>query len=215
MATEFPVISVDSQPVLFVSVILVIFIGFGQGMIFRTVKEKGDKHRHTLICKCQLRHNQKLQEFTVAKQQFLVVMTDFLCCFMIITMGLMALSDVDLGAVACRWSAHMVLPFNSALDPALYSIPETRKRWEDYKEARRQVSRMKVKVNALRRNRFRNKLVAKEVSGRRQLVLRWFHAPVRIRHVMLARPKHVQRARSFLGILYTKMVRMKLIISNK
>ena len=107
---------------LFVGVdfILFIFIGVGQGFIFKTVKEKGKRTRKHSNPLSQLRQNQRIQEFTIAKYLSLVVMTDFLCWFPIITMGLMALSGVDMGEAAYRWSAMLVLPINSALNPLLY-----------------------------------------------------------------------------------------------
>ena len=199
-----------------IDLILFLFIGVGQGIIYKTVKEKGIQTRKHTNPQSQLHQNQRIQEFRVAKQLSLVVITDFLCWFPIITMGLMALSGVDLGAAAYRWSALLVLPLNSSLNPALYTVPEIRKSLADYREARRmQAKRMKVKVATSRQRRLRNKLIAKGVSGRRGLALRSFHALVKIRQEMLARPKPSQRARANLGILYIKVVRLKLIICNK
>ena len=195
-----------------IDLILFIFIGVGQGVIYRTVKEKGKRTRKHSNPHSQLRHNQKLQEFAVAKQLSLVVMTDFLCWFPIITMGLMALSGVDLGDAAYRWSALLVLPINSALNPALYTVPEIRKRWQDYKEARRQ-ARM-LKAAASRRRRFRNKSVVKKVS-RRKLLLRSCRALVNIRQEMLSRPQQILKARADWEILYAKVLGLKSVICSR
>ena len=195
-----------------IDLILFIFIGVGQGVIYRTVKEKGRRTRKHSNPHSQLRHNQKLQEFAVAKQLSLVVMTDFLCWFPIITMGLMALSGVDLGDAAYRWSALLVLPINSALNPALYTVPEIRKRWQDYKEARRQ-ARM-LKAAASRRRRFRNKSVVKKVS-RRKLLLRSCRALVNIRQEMLSRPQQILKARADWEILYAKVLGLKSVICSR
>ena len=143
-----------------IDLILFIFIGVGQGIIYRTIKEKGRRTRKHSNPQSQLYHNQKLQEFTIAKQLSLVVMTDFLCWFPIITMGVLALFGVDMGEAAYRWSALLVLPINSALNPMLYTMPEIRKRWEDFMESRRQ-ARILARA-ASRRKRLRKKIDREE-----------------------------------------------------
>ena len=189
-----------------VDFILFIFIGVGQGFIYKTVKENGKRTRKHSNPLSQLHQNQRIQEFTIAKQLSLVVMTDFLCWFPIITMGLMALSGVDMGDAAYRWSALLVLPINSALNPLLYTVPEIRKRWEDYKEARRQ-AKMLV-LAARRRRRLRHRSVVRKQS-RRQLVRRACQALNKIRQEILARPQRVHEARMLLSILSTKVIRLE------
>ena len=201
---------------LFVGVdfILFIFIGVGQGIIYKTVKEKGKRTRKHSNPLSQLRQNQRIQEFTIAKQLSLVVMTDFLCWFPIITMGLMALSGVDMGDAAYRWSALLVLPINSALNPMLYTVPEIRKRWEDYKESRRE-AKMLV-VAARRRRRFRLRSVAKKAS-RRQLVRKICRAMIKIRQHILTKPEQIKEPKLIVSIqsLHSKVIELKGAICSK
>ena len=195
-----------------VDLILFIFIGVGQAVIYRTLKDQGMRTRKHCSKHSQLRQNQKLQEFAIAKQLSLVVMTDCMCWLPIITMGLMTLSGFDLGEAAYRWSALLVLPIDSALNPLLYTVPEIRKRWEANKEARRQAKMLVLAVR--RRRRFRLRSVAKKQS-RRQLVRKSCRSLIKIRQGLLAKPHQVQETRECLGILYTKVIMLKLAVCNK
>ena len=53
-------------------------------------------------------------------------------------MGLITLSGKDVGEAAFRWSAVVILPTNSALNPLLYTVPAIKKKLNDYLEARKQ-----------------------------------------------------------------------------
>ena len=193
---------------LFVGVILIlfIFIGVGQVAIFKALREKGKHSRTHQSHSSQVRQNQKMHEFAVARQLSLVVMTDFLCCIPIITMGLMALSGIDLGEAAYRWSALLVLPINSALNPVLYTVPEIRKKWVDFKE-----NRKRAKLDAAcRRRRFRTRSAGKK----KLLLLRTCKALVKIRRRALAKMKRKQVVRQPLKILYHKVKRLRKILSG-
>ena len=158
-----------------VSLVFYIFIGVGQCAIFWALKKKGKrtlKHM-TASTSSQLRRIQKMKEFAVAKQLSLVVMSNFLCWSPIISMGLMALLGVSLGEDVYSWSAILLLPINSALNPVLYTLPEIRNRFEQFKLRRRQ-----AKKDAISRRRRKKRLIL-----RRSLC-----ALVKIRQEILARP---------------------------
>ncbi|GFO48511.1 hypothetical protein PoB_007501600 [Plakobranchus ocellatus] len=52
-------------------------------------------------------------------------------------MGLMTFSGKDLGEAAYRWSAGLLLPINSALNPLLYTVPTLKDSWQKFREARK------------------------------------------------------------------------------
>ena len=165
-----------------VDLIFFVFIGVGQTAIYTAVKDQGKRTRKHMNQNTQFLENQKRQEFAVARRLSLIVITDFLCWFPIITMGVMALSGFDLGDEAYRWCALLVLPINSALNPLLYTVPEIRKRWEDFQAARRQAK----KEASTRRRRSKTKMAAKPIP-RRRLLLRSRRALSKVRRKISAR----------------------------
>ena len=173
-------------------------------MIFRALREKGKRTRRHMNPVSQLYYNQRLQELAIAKQLSLVAITDCLSWLPIIALGLMAQSGVFLGHAAYRWSAMVVLPMNSALNPVLYTAPEIRKRWKEFNRARR-----KPKVDLILRARVaRRKAITMAVSRRRR-VLRCRRALIRIRRNLLARSKREQAPRRLLMLLFLKIEALK------
>ena len=169
---------------LFVGVDLIfIFIGVGQTAIYMALNEKGKQTRKHMNPCSQVLENQKRQEFAVDRRLSLVVLTDFLCWFPIITMGVMALSGLDLGHSAYRWSALLVLPINSAMNPVLYTLPEIRKRWQDFVSSRRQAK----KEAASKRRRSMRKMAVRAIP-RRRLLRRSCRTLAKIRRKILAKP---------------------------
>ncbi|XP_012936600.2 G-protein coupled receptor GRL101 [Aplysia californica] len=61
------------------------------------------------------------QDLEVTKRLFLVAATDFLCWFPVAVLGLLSLSGYRLGYDAYVWSATLLLPINSAINPILYN----------------------------------------------------------------------------------------------
>ena len=183
-----------------------IFIGVGQTLIYRTLKNTGKRTINSMSKHSQLYQNQKLQEYAVAKRLFLVVMTDFLCWFPIITLGVMALAGVNLGDAAYRWSALLVMPINSAVNPVLYTLPDVRKKWENFKEARRQ----KRKAAANRR-----RLTGKTAAPRRCLLRKCCRTLVKIRLVTLTRRKRNLVSDQHFARLNTSVKRLTSAISKK
>ena len=188
------------------NLVFFIFIGVGQSLIFRTLKKKGKQTRKNMSKISQLYENQKRQEFEVAKRLFLVVITDFMCLFPIITMGLMALAGVSLGDAAYRWSALLVMPINSALNPVLYTLPDVRKRWQNFKETRRQ----RRKNEASKR-----RLARKMATPRGYLVRKCCKSLVKIRQEVLTRPKHNMVSDQYLVTLCSRVKELKSALSKK
>ena len=188
------------------NLVFFIFIGVSQSLIFRTLKKKGKQTRKNMSKISQLYENQKRQEFEVAKRLFLVVITDFMCLFPIITMGLMALAGVSLGDAAYRWSALLVMPINSALNPVLYTLPDVRKRWQNFKETRRQ----KRKNEASKRRSAR-----KMATPRRYLVRKCCKSLVKIRQEVLTRPKQNRVSDQYLVTLCSRVKELKSALSKK
>ncbi|XP_077989864.1 uncharacterized protein LOC144444325 [Glandiceps talaboti] len=60
---------------------------------------------------------------TIAKRMTLIVLTDFCCWVPITIMGILALTDtVTIPGIVYAWTAVFILPFNSAINPILYTI---------------------------------------------------------------------------------------------
>ena len=62
------------------------------------------------------------RDMAVARQLSLVVVTDFLCWFPICIMGLMAQHGYLISNSAYAWSAVVILPINSSINPLLYTL---------------------------------------------------------------------------------------------
>ncbi|GFN88150.1 relaxin receptor-like protein [Plakobranchus ocellatus] len=126
--------------VLFVGVnfILFLFIGIGQGAIFKTLKESGKRTRQLFNRRSKQWETQRKQEFTIARQLSLVVMSNFIVWVPIITMGMMSLCGRAVGEAAYRWTAVLLLPLNSAINPLLYTMPALKKTLNDLIQDRTQ-----------------------------------------------------------------------------
>uniref|UniRef100_A0A4D5RV08 Putative g protein-coupled receptor strongylocentrotus purpuratus n=1 Tax=Ixodes scapularis TaxID=6945 RepID=A0A4D5RV08_IXOSC len=62
----------------------------------------------------------------VGRQMALIILTNSLCWFPMIVMGLMAMSGVRIPGEAYAWTAVFVLPVNSATNPLIYTIASLR-----------------------------------------------------------------------------------------
>ena len=105
---------------IFIGVNSVLFftIALGQGAIYRAnwVKSKSAKLNEE-----QAKRRYK-RDLAIARQLSLIVITDFLCWFPICIMGLMAQRGYLIPDSAYAWSAVVVLPINSAINPVLYTL---------------------------------------------------------------------------------------------
>ncbi|GFN74822.1 relaxin receptor-like protein [Plakobranchus ocellatus] len=124
-----------------VNLILFIFIVLGQYRIFKLFKEKRKRTRNRVNPRNQLSKNQRTQEIAIAKQLSLIVISNFICWFPVITMGILTLSGIAVGQSAYRWSATLILPINSALNPVLYTLPAVKKKWDDFRDLKRKAQK--------------------------------------------------------------------------
>nr|KAG5692018.1 hypothetical protein BaRGS_027663 [Batillaria attramentaria] len=92
--------------------LLFLFIGAGQLLIYQTIRSTpmagGSQRRQ--------------QDMAIARRLFLIVFTDFCCWFPIGLMGLLASRGTPIPGVVNVWSAIVVMPLNSAINPFLYTI---------------------------------------------------------------------------------------------
>jgi hypothetical protein len=99
--------------------------GAGQAVIYRAVLQTRER--------AGTRHSDR--DVVLARRLFLVVATDFLCWFPIGLLGLLATGGVPIPKVVNVWVVVFVLPFNSALNPFLYTLSDLlekrRKRRQD------------------------------------------------------------------------------------
>ncbi|XP_075748630.1 uncharacterized protein LOC119172579 isoform X1 [Rhipicephalus microplus] len=72
------------------------------------------------------RHAARQADSLVGRQMALIVLTNSLCWFPMIVMGLMAMSGVRIPGEAYAWTAVFVLPANSAANPLIYTIASLR-----------------------------------------------------------------------------------------
>ncbi|RWS25524.1 G-protein coupled receptor GRL101-like protein [Leptotrombidium deliense] len=59
---------------------------------------------------------------SLAKKIFIIIMTDFCCWMPIIVLGTLSLNKIHIPSKVYAWIAVFVLPFNSAVNPILYTI---------------------------------------------------------------------------------------------
>jgi hypothetical protein len=104
---------------------LFLLTGAGQVAIYRVVLQTRES--------AGTRHTDR--DMVLARRLFLVVATNFLCWFPIGLLGLLATGGVPIPSVVNVWVVVFVLPFNSALNPFLYTLNDLlerrRKRRQD------------------------------------------------------------------------------------
>ncbi|KAL8618516.1 hypothetical protein ACOMHN_000661 [Nucella lapillus] len=93
--------------------LLFLFIAIGQVLIYWSMRS------NTIIC---VDAGRKAKEKRVARRLLSVVMTDFLCWFPIGLLGMLARYGVPIPGEINVAIAIFVLPFNSALNPFLYTL---------------------------------------------------------------------------------------------
>ncbi|XP_053380266.1 G-protein coupled receptor GRL101-like [Mercenaria mercenaria] len=103
---------------------IVIFIGFnfvtfvmialGQTMIFYEI-------RHQSLAMKKNRSARR-NDLKVARNLLLVVTTDFACWFPIGCMGLLSVNGYTIPGEVYAWTAVLILPINSAINPFLYTV---------------------------------------------------------------------------------------------
>ena len=109
--------------VIFVGLNLALFvlIAGGQVIIYNAVAASSRAVSSTMS---QSQSERRVKnDMAIAKQLFLIVFTDFLCWFPIGVMGIRTLTDMDVSKEAYAWSAVILVPINSAVNPILYTLP--------------------------------------------------------------------------------------------
>ncbi|KAL8597265.1 hypothetical protein ACOMHN_051576 [Nucella lapillus] len=111
--TEFAGMDYAFGVMIIMNFILFLFIAFGQLLIYWFIRN------NTVSCNDSGR---KSRDTAIARRLLAVVMTDFLCWFPIGVLGMMARSGVPVSGEINVAIAIFVLPFNSALNPFLYTL---------------------------------------------------------------------------------------------
>ena len=108
----------EYSAILFVGLnfVLFILIAIGQIAIFRAITYKEKKFPN------QIEKLRRAQNFAIARQLFLVAMSDFCCWFPIGIMGIMSLNGYHFNPEVYAWSAVLILPVNSAINPLIYTF---------------------------------------------------------------------------------------------
>ena len=65
---------------------------------------------------------QQEREINTGKKMAMIVLSNFCCWFPVIVMGIVAMSGVHLPPAVYSWTAVAILPFNSALNPIVYTL---------------------------------------------------------------------------------------------
>ncbi|KFM82218.1 G-protein coupled receptor GRL101, partial [Stegodyphus mimosarum] len=66
--------------------------------------------------------SRQTRENKIGRQMALIVLTNSMCWFPIIVMGMLAMSGINITGEAYSWTAIFVLPLNSATNPLIYTI---------------------------------------------------------------------------------------------
>ncbi|XP_055861285.1 G-protein coupled receptor GRL101-like [Biomphalaria glabrata] len=118
---------------IYVNFLLFLLITAGQVVIYKTMsKMRVEKECLTNVGK------RRLQDITVAKNLLLVVVTNFLCWFPIGLLGVMTLCGYQMDKDVYAWTAVLVLPINSAINPILYTVPSI---VQNYQKSNEQTTR--------------------------------------------------------------------------
>ncbi|KAL8582328.1 hypothetical protein ACOMHN_037085 [Nucella lapillus] len=105
--------------IIILNFVLFLFIAVGQFLIYWSIR------RNTIGCSDNKR---KSRDMAIARRLLAVVLTDFMCWFPIGLLGMMARSGVPISGEINVAIAIFVLPFNSALNPFLYTLNVVRER---------------------------------------------------------------------------------------
>ncbi|KAL8603654.1 hypothetical protein ACOMHN_017151 [Nucella lapillus] len=111
--TVFPGFTYASNVMIVFNFIIFLLIAVGQFFIFWSIRSQRKTVRSS---------RKKAQDMAIARRLLAVVMTDFLCWFPIGLLGMMARNGVPISGHVNVAMAIFVLPFNSALNPFLYTF---------------------------------------------------------------------------------------------
>ena len=120
--------------------ILFLFIGAGQLSIYRAIRNT------PMVGRTQRRR----QDMAIARRLFLIAFTDFCCWFPVGLMGLLAARGTPIPGELNVWTAVLVLPINSALNPFLYTLNvllEKRQKGREERKMQNILGRIHVEIN--------------------------------------------------------------------
>ncbi|KAH9505539.1 hypothetical protein Btru_057522 [Bulinus truncatus] len=107
--------------------IMFILIAIGQVAIYRSL---GDRKKLSIP-----NPSRRENDIDVAKQLFIIAVTDFLCWFPISVLGLMSIKGQIVSREMYAWLIVLVLPLNSAVNPMIYTVPMIYEKWVEFREA--------------------------------------------------------------------------------
>ena len=99
---------------------LFFLIAIGQVLIYRA---NWANSRTVSLNEEQAKRRYK-RDMAVARQLSLIVVTDFLCWFPICVMGLIAQTGHHISNSAYAWSAVVIMPVNSSINPVMYTLKD-------------------------------------------------------------------------------------------
>ncbi|XP_060581191.1 uncharacterized protein LOC132737848 [Ruditapes philippinarum] len=91
-----------------------VLIAAGQLFIFAEIKKTRTAQKSMNVS--------RKYDLTVARNLLLVVTTDFLCWFPIGVMGILSMNGYIIPGEVYAWTAVLILPINSALNPFMYTL---------------------------------------------------------------------------------------------
>ncbi|KAH9490750.1 hypothetical protein Btru_051142, partial [Bulinus truncatus] len=111
---------------IFLNFVMFVLIAIGQVAIYRSLGGRKKISMHN--------PSRRKNEIDVAKQLFIIAVTDFLCWFPISVLGLLSIKGQIVSREMYAWLIVFVIPLNSAVNPMIYTVPMIYKKWIDYRK---------------------------------------------------------------------------------
>ncbi|RWS13828.1 G-protein coupled receptor GRL101-like protein [Dinothrombium tinctorium] len=108
------------------------------GFMYKTVRHSTKRMKRIMA--------RQYQERQVGRQMAFIVMTNFLCWFPIIIMGLLAISGFRLTPTVYSWTAVFILPLNSATDPIIYTLSQFKLKKMLFRKCKRSYALSKLNI---------------------------------------------------------------------
>ncbi|XP_012946873.1 G-protein coupled receptor GRL101-like [Aplysia californica] len=102
----------------FLNLFLFLLIAVGQLVIYRALAEV----RKSVANQTSSSAMRRAQDVEISRRLFLVAATDFACWFPVGIMGLISMAGHQLGYQFYVWSAILIVPINSAINPCMYNL---------------------------------------------------------------------------------------------
>ena len=121
-----------------VNFVLFLLVAVGQLLIFWSY------HTQSKAVRCS---GKRAKDMAIARRLLAVAMSDFLCWFPLGLLGFMAKSGVPIPGEFNVTMAIFVLPFNSAVNPLLYTLPVVREQRRQTKKKNREQAQVTYRKN--------------------------------------------------------------------